>query len=59
MQNFGSKVLVGVGVAGLGFALCFLLVVPPCAPVEVNKQWHRVDKYLYQSYATVGFICSL
>jgi len=25
----------------------------------VNKQWHRVDKNLYRSYAVVGFICSL
>jgi len=58
MQDFGSEVLVGVGVTGLGLASCFLLV-PPCAPIEVNKQWHRVNKNSYQSYATVGFIYSL
>ena len=31
----------------------------PRAPVGVNKQWHRVDKNLYRSYAVVGFIYSL
>jgi len=58
MQDFGSTVLGGDCIAGLGFSLCFLLV-SPAPPVGVNKQWHKVYKNLYQSYAVVCFICSL